>query len=95
MSGCYNYGHSTLYTPIYILSNQNAETEQRIHLQEYAVKIAILFHIVQYVINHDRTDAKPTIRKQTAQCHNVQTPLIFGCVQSTTNGPNDNVIVVC
>lgn len=42
-----------------------------IYSQEYAVKVAILFHIVQDMIDHDRADSEPAIGIQTAQGHNI------------------------
>lgn len=41
------------------------------YLQIYAIKVTIFFDIVQYVIDHDRTDAKSSIWIQATQCHDV------------------------
>lgn len=41
------------------------------YLQKYAVEVAILSCIVQYMIDHNGANAKPSIRVQTAQGHNI------------------------
>lgn len=65
------------------------------HLQEYAIEISILFDIVKYVIDHNRANAEPAIWIQTAQCHDVQTPLVLRCIDATANGAHNDIIVVC
>lgn len=46
------------------------------------------------MVDHHRTNAQPSVRRQTSQRHDVQPALIFGRVQPTADRPNYDIIVV-
>lgn len=64
------------------------------HLQENTIEISVRLDEIQNVIDHNGTDAQSTVRRQAAQRHYVQSPLVLGCVDATANGTDHNVIVV-
>lgn len=46
------------------------------------------------MIDHHRADAQPTIRRQTAQRHDIHSSQIVAGLDATAHRPDDDVIVV-
>lgn len=64
------------------------------HSQKDAIEVAIILDNLQDVIDHHRTDAEPTVRRQAAQRHNVHAPQIVAGLDATAHRADDDVIVV-
>lgn len=46
------------------------------------------------MVDHDRADAQTAIRRQAAQCHDVQSALVLGRLQTAADGADNDVIVI-
>lgn len=71
------------------------EIERWRNLQENVIKISVsLLDILEDVVQHDGSDAEPTVRVETAEGHDVEPPLIGDSVDSAADRAYDDIIVI-